>query len=100
MLVLPHDAISPIKNKNLIVLNESAPMKNLTISKQLLMLVAGFMLALVAISYFSVQSKMTSITLFISIDISIAFLMPNSAFFLQLKKLEMYQFNGTNLAKF
>ena len=37
-------------------------MKNLTISKQLLMLVAGFMLALVAISYFSVQSKMTSIT--------------------------------------
>lgn len=37
-------------------------MKNLTISKQLLLLVAGFMLALVAISYFSVQSKMTSIT--------------------------------------
>lgn len=37
-------------------------MKNLTISKQLLMLVAGFMLALIAISYFSVQSKMTSIT--------------------------------------
>lgn len=37
-------------------------MKNLTISKQLLTLVAGFMLALLAISYFSVQSKMTSIT--------------------------------------
>jgi methyl-accepting chemotaxis protein len=41
---------------------ESALMKNFTISKQLLTLVAGFMLALVAVSYFSVQSKMTSIT--------------------------------------
>jgi methyl-accepting chemotaxis protein len=37
-------------------------MRNLTISKQLILLVGGFMLALGLISFLSVQSKMTSIT--------------------------------------
>ena len=50
-----HDAIFlALSNRKLI-------MRNLTISKQLILLVGGFMLALALMSFLSVQSKMTSI---------------------------------------